>query len=341
MREPRAVLTVGCLNGLANRLRILLSARAIGELTDRDATVLWPRSRACGATFDELFENDWGVVEVPEADVVALPLRGGYVAGPLPDLGAPVPPEPFHSGVWLFPMHDGLPARSRRSTLRPEVVTAARARVVELLDELVPVASVRERVTAFHDRWFRPEMIGVHLRRGDLTRFRPEVVRNLDVVVRRVESYLAERPDAGILLCTDDGAPDAYRGTEIPTEGIRATFEARFPGRVVATTPRSLVRRERESVEDALVDLMLLRRVSMFVGTKGSSFSELATLGRDVPTASLARGRRRDRVLRYTGAEAAIISVGFITFGRAMPANTVLRQVRRSAGRRLSRSGAQ
>ena len=117
MREPRAVLTVGCLNGLANRLRILLSARAIGELTDRDATVLWPRSRACGATFDELFENDWGVVEVPEADVVALPLRGGYVAGPLPDLGAPVPPEPFHSGVWLFPMHDGLPARSRRSTL--------------------------------------------------------------------------------------------------------------------------------------------------------------------------------------------------------------------------------
>lgn len=340
VREPR-VLTVGCLNGLANRLRVLLSAHAIGELTDRVVTVLWPRSRACGATFTELFENDLGVVEVPEAEVVALPSRGGFASGRLPDLGAAVSPDPFQSGVWLFPMHDRRARQSDAGTLPPEVVVAARARVVELLEQLVPVAPVRRRVAAFHDASFSPEMIGVHLRRGDLTRFRPEVVRNLDVVVRRVESYLEERPGAGILLCTDDGAPDAYRGTEIPSEGIRAVFGSRFPGRVVSTTPRSLVRSERESVEDALVDLLLLRRVSMFVGTEGSSFSELATIGRDVPAIALGRGRRRDRVLRYTGAEAAIIGVGYVTLGRTMPANTVLRQLRRSAGSRLPRNGAQ
>jgi hypothetical protein len=42
-----------------------------------------------------------------------------------------------------------------------------RARCAELLARLEPFPDVRERVERFHREQFRPEMIGVHLRRGD------------------------------------------------------------------------------------------------------------------------------------------------------------------------------
>ena len=342
-RDVGPALTVACIGGLANRLRILFSGIALSELTGHEFTLLWPRSRACGATFPELFANDWNVVEVTEAEAIALPALGGFAAGKLPNLATGAAPAPFRTGVWLMPKDTCW--RSHRqwngeSAMPADIVASAWLRVVELDRELMPVAAVQERADAFRASSFRPTMIGVHLRRGDFARFRPEVTGNFAAVARRVDDYLEEAPDAGILLCTDDGAPDAYRGHEIPTEGVKEAFEERFPGRVVATDPRSLVRGEREAVEDALVDLLLLRQVSMFVGTKGSSFSELATLGRDVPTAVLGRGRPRDRVMRYSGVEAGVIGLGVLTLGRVMPASTVLRQWRRRARRGLSRGGA-
>ena len=341
--EGRPPLTIACIDGLANRLRVLLSGIAISELTEREFTMLWPRGRACGATFPELFENDWKVVEISEEEATALSARGGFSHPPVPDLATSAADAPFRASVWLIPKDASWRARTEwngECGFSADEIASIRQRIAGLLQELSAVVGIRERVAAIRTASFRPTMIGVHLRRGDFVRIRPEVSRNLDVVARHVDDYLEREPEAGILLCTDDGAPDAYLGSAVPAEGVREAFAARFPGRVVATEPRSLVRGEREAVEDALVDLLLLREASMFVGTRGSSFSELASFGRTIPAVVLGRGSPRDRVLRYTGVEAGIIGLGVLTMGRVMPAAIVMRQWRSRARAGLSRGGA-
>jgi hypothetical protein len=101
--------------------------------------------------------------------------------------------------------------------------------------------------------------------------------------MQSVDAYLAQCPDAGVLLCTDDGALNQHSGKALPTEGVRAKFMHRYGERLVYTTPRSLDRREPAAIQDAVVDLWLLRRTDYFVGTVGSSFSGVAVLGRSVP----------------------------------------------------------
>ncbi|NCC35940.1 MAG: hypothetical protein EOM24_28575 [Chloroflexia bacterium] len=160
---------------------------------------------------------------------------------------------------------------------------ALQRRMGELLALMQPIETIMARVEAFQTQAFRARMIGVHLRRGDFRIFEPLIADNTVAAMQAVDSYLGHCPDAGILLCSDDGALNQYAGTSLPTEGVHATFVQRYGDRVVYATPQSLDRREPNAIQDALVDLWLLRQTDYFVGTVGSTFSGMAVLGRSVP----------------------------------------------------------
>ncbi|PDV97783.1 hypothetical protein A9Q02_22440 [Candidatus Chloroploca asiatica] len=156
-------------------------------------------------------------------------------------------------------------------------------RCAELLQEMQPTKELQARVEAFQDDSFRSRMIGVHLRRGDMHLLYPASAANTLAAMAAVDTYLAQEPEAGILLCTDDGAIHQRTGRPLPSEGVQAKFLARYGERVVFTIPRSLDRRDPAAIQDALVDLWLLRQTDYVVGTIGSSFSGMAVLGRSVP----------------------------------------------------------
>ena len=166
---------------------------------------------------------------------------------------------------------------------------ALETRAQQITRELQPIPAIAASIRQFHDESFRPKMIGVHMRRGDFVKHRPDTVANLDVAIEAVDKWLNEAPDAGILLCTDDGAPLHATSAVSRYEGVRETFQSRYGPRVIWTTPRSLDRRTPEAIQDGLVDLWLLRQTDFFVGTKGSSFSMMAAYGRGVPFV-MARG---------------------------------------------------
>jgi hypothetical protein len=205
-----------------------------------------------------------------------------------------------------------------------------RARCVELLGELQPLPSIAEYVASFRARHFRPTMIGVHVRRGDSVRLRPEAAGNSDEIMLAVERFLAHRPDAGILLCTDDGGVDQWTGRTV-REGVSEIFRRRYGERVVETTPRTLDRRAPEAIQDALVDLLLLRDTDAFVATYGSSFSELAVFGRSIPhvyvAGSLPPYRRLERLARLTGIYCVLRGIILATYGD-VPWPAVWRRVR-------------
>ncbi len=319
---------------------MLLSGKALAELTGREFTMLWPRTPACGASFGELFENQWPVVEISAEAAAALPVYGGYRGRPLPDLaaeGAALPP--FAAVDWLVPRDATWRTRLARNGSLVKVSglhAAVMRRAEELVSELRPVTEVSARLQALYTE-FRPTMIGVHLRRGDFNEARSDVTNNTAIVVDQVDGWLRGAPEAGILLCTDDGAVDYKTGTLTASEGVHATFASRYGSRLMTSAAHSLDRRDPMGVQDALVDLWLLRRVDWFVGTRRSSYTELATFGRKIPSRELGMGRRRHRWLRYTGVEAGIIGFGWMVFRRPMPASIVTWRVRdalRSSRRR-------
>jgi hypothetical protein len=305
-------LTVTSEVGLCNRLRTLLSGRAIAEATMREFAMLWKPNVACGCTFDRLFENDCNVRtdvffdERRSVDLSSTPWES------FPDWFALGEPS-------LYVQHFGWLIQPTRDVRHVELD----ARCQEWIRELEPVAPIARRVKDFKTNCFRATMIGVHLRRGDMTLIRPDTTANLTVSMQQIDTWLESATDAGILLCTDDGALNPYSRRPVPQEHIAAQFVRRYGARVVFTRPSSLDRRSPEAIQDALVDLWLLRATDFFAGTLGSSFSELAAYGRLVPTVRTAAStpgyQQKERWLRRIGIYEWLARRGEYEFGRYVP----------------------
>lgn len=269
--ERFSSLTVFCPLGLSNRLRALLSGLALAEASGRSFQMLWPLTSACAAPFADLFANDWPVETVAAAVVADLPYISGWF-GRLPDLlTAQEADLVVGHPSWLlrpaqFPGHAALMARCQA-----------------LFAALQPTPPIQQAIDDFRQRHFRPTMIGVHLRRGDLLRQRPDAASNTAQAIAAVDHFLDAFPEAGIFLCTDDGAIIPHSGRQARREGVQEIFRLRYGGRVVWTTPRSLDRRTPQAIQDAVADLWLLRTTDLVVGTRASSFSEMAVFGLDVP----------------------------------------------------------
>lgn len=304
--------TVNSASGMCNRLRTLLSAKAIAEATAREFAMRWQPNVACGADFAQLFENDWRLradVAFDAARAFDLTVTAWH---DYPDWLALETPHVFvlHWG-WL---------------IQPDRFAAHRAletRTKTLMNELAPVPDVLRRVRAFQNNFFRANMIGVHLRRGDMTQLRPDTTTNLAAAVQQIDARLDVTNDAGILLCTDDGARNPYTGQPTPHENVRAQFLQRYGKRVVFTESALTNRAAPEAIQEALTDLWLLRATDSFVGTLGSSFSELAVYGRDIPFAQTAGGsphyQQRARLIERFGIAALLARWAHHEYGKAVP----------------------
>ncbi len=325
--KDERTLTVCCRWGLVNRMRVLISGLALAEATGREFTMLWPRHFHCAAAFQELFTNDFNVIE---DDLPAnTPVYGLFVGGPRwPDLLRGTEPHLVAtSGAWL---------------IRPELYPGHKElmeRCAELFETLEPVPYVRDQVAEFRAAHFRPTMIGVHLRRGDFPY--AEVRENTAQAMARTDEFLVGHAEAGILLCTDDGAVHPATGRPTRTEGVKALFRRRYGERVVFTEPRSLDRRLPETAQDALIDFLLLRATDYIVGTKLSSFSRMAMFGRTTPlvmTVSSGNSYRAKRALLVvTGVYPLIKFLGYLQYRRNVPFSQLTHHYRWTARLAMAR----
>lgn len=303
-------LVAACDAGLCNRLRVLLSAMALSEMSGRTLRMVWLPNGACGARFDELFVNQWPVEGRDLCTGYPRYYFGDYWEGgvringnlidvlSLPDTRAQV-----HSYVWLCSPH--------LNAANQQVLHRAHS----LASELQPIERLAKAIERFKSAFWRPRMIGVHVRRGD---FEGETgrkwPRSYDYC-KAIDLMLQGDSSTGIFVATDDGAQE---GASVPVDLRENVYErlcARYGKRVMKYEARSLARRQREAIEDAVIELMLLRSTSGVVGTSWSSFSELAVVGRrcgaimvrgreSIPTkaqSSLA-GRRLRAAIRRGGA---------------------------------------
>ncbi|MCX6017493.1 MAG: hypothetical protein NTZ50_03165 [Chloroflexi bacterium] len=315
-------LTVHSLSGLCNRLRVLTSGLAIAEATGRRFRMLWPINPECDVAFHDLFVNDWPV-EMADLSVLNDPHRlivrrfiGWRKMPNVADMEAD--DLVVSTGSWLFAsrnqqnhqiLHTDFWNHLELASEDPHLV-ALIGRTVDLIRDLRPVPQIQSAVDAFRAEYFRPRMIGLHLRRGDFVDRRPHVSGNTAQVMAEVDRILAVEPDAGILLCSDDGAPDVQTGTETKVEGVHTKFWTRYGERVVWTTSEHIRSGFIRDGRHALLDLWLLRSTDYFIGTSSSSFSQLAHVTGDIPAVLVSGGtlkhRRRERILYWTGSSAIL-----------------------------------
>lgn len=319
-------LIVGCPAGLANRLRVLTSGLAWQRLTGVQFTMWWPQTAPCSAAFTRLFEPVPEVGGAMEAEVMALPAVGSYLFTPMFDIAAATEPElAFRCSGWLVPPRLPLLATAAGRLLpkAPAPFTDMHAKVMAQaaieLGRLRPVETIRLRVEQFATERFRRQMIGVHVRRGDFPAQRPDATPDLKALIRAIQTFLKSMPDAAIFVATDDGAVNPYTGKATGQEGVVERLRAEFGDRIVTAEPSTLDRRDPKAIEDALVDLLLLRRTQAVVGSAASSFSELAVFGRSVPVVYCAGADRMKWFWRLTLVEPLVVLWGVLRFGRVAP----------------------
>jgi len=342
-------LTVFSSEGLCNRLRVLTSGLALAEATGRTFHMLWPKSATCYAEFQELFENEWSIGVGRMSDLVRL--------GDLHYDDGDRKPNLADSGIehlrvsaytWLLHPSDQVCARLIGQEIEPvNRADPTDSRRIALIDrtkeyvrQLQPAQPVQRAIDDFRAANFRTRMIGVHLRRGDFINARPDFAGNTAEAMAEVDRILALEPDAGILLCSDDGAADVYSRQMLPLEGVHEKFRRRYGARVVwIEHDLASVRLRRDGVQ-ALIDLWLLRSTDYFIGTPWSSFSQMARVARDVPSVVVPGYIEKMRtivyVLRVIRAVPLVQRYGRRRFGHDVPLFMALRQLKKDMRRALT-----
>ncbi len=269
---------VYCESGLCNRLRTLISAYFLSKVLDRKMEFIWVKNSSCGASFFDLFENN----EFNIVDNYSIWKKIFFKKLPLfrdkktEKISFDLLKIDFLNNVIVtfvsvfsekdFPYHNFFLEESNK-----------------IFDILKPKKYIRDEVDFFVKNNFTCKVMGVHIRRGDFTIHFPDKVNNLSFFIKEMDVFIENNPNAKFFVSTDDGAKTP-KGLKTNSEDVINILIKRYgSNKILQYKPRSLDRESVESIEDALVNLLILRKTDEFIGNQYSSFSGLVMLNRGVP----------------------------------------------------------
>jgi hypothetical protein len=248
--------------GLCNRMREMASAIALAKAAGQSLTVYWFRNKHLNCTFRRLFEPVEGVDVV---DVYSSRVRGLFSVGSLRYRLRGV-----RQRVDMALVNETVEeARADGVDLVPLVAKAKRCVVItyySLFDTRPYLGAFRPRpdILAEVDKAVTEiapaGLVGVHIRGTDnleSTEHSP-----VESFLERMQIEVDRDPKVRFFLATDDPETEC-------------AVKERFPGRVL-TRPKVFARDKAEGVRDALVDLLVLARCRLILGSYWSSFTNMA-----------------------------------------------------------------
>lgn len=237
------------LAGLGNKMRVIASAEQLATLQNRKLIVLWLRSSACNARFDQLFK--------PKSFVVSLNKVFALLFAKL-----------FKVKKFMGGVIKDVDIRLNLSTEWLDKMNKKRLLVFYTCEQFVdkidlsmfqPNDAVQSLLCAQIDK----HTIGVHIRRGD--NMVSIMESPLTLFIREMDKAIKENPYTKFYLATD-------------SEKEQAVLEERYKDRILIYKKRSLDRNSSTAIVDAMVDLYNLARCKKILGSYYSSFSQIAAL---------------------------------------------------------------
>jgi len=247
--------------GLANRLRAIASAKILADYTGRKLMVNWvPAEKECNIAWEDLFVNQLERYPLPLSS-----FQNGVNF--YDDTGS-------HDFYWDMPQllaqnkSDVVALRTFRN-FRPKGMTEEAFKRSKSLfyKSLNPVSVIQKAVSGIQEQYFKDnDVVGVHIRRTDYFSYLgqdPKAVAPIELFIKRMMRILKTNPKAKFFLATDDKNE----------EKIIKSF---LQDAVIVHEKDAVSRLTRNSMQDALIDWLLLSRTSKIVGSYRSSFNEEA-----------------------------------------------------------------
>jgi len=224
--------------GFGNRLNAMVSGMCAASDLNKDVRVIWKSTPEVGAKFSELFD----VKALPSRVYVHYTLPVGYVQH-----------TSDTQAQW-----DALKGMSTLIYLKSggRFHTTEDAKFVSFLKGLKPLPLITDAVTAALLPHEGTTLVGVDLLRSDS-------------VQASLMAAMTAYPSSTKFFVASDCQED------------RQALETQFPGRIVGITKnenRTPVQAMQMQMQSALKDFVALSRCSEVLGSKGSSFSELAAV---------------------------------------------------------------
>lgn len=241
--------------GLANRIKCLVSMWRLSERYDLNLYLNWNRNDKCGASFYRLFKNQFKFISNDALEGinykhVSETYRFIPLPGEIPDNFARVYSTKRGNNIEFA--FDRIPVGMRES-------------IISYLNQLQPVKAIESVVTKFTIKHNVPQLVGVHIRRGDFLDGKEGLgkVSSDNKFIEKMNEILKDDPSAGFFLCTD-------------CQITEDKFVKEFGEKIIVYPKKSLDRTSSISTQQSLVDLLLLSKTKHIIGTYCSTFTELA-----------------------------------------------------------------
>lgn len=254
-RKKKLLLVPCC--GMGNRLQAIICGQLLAEDTGRDFFVNWEsEAHDCGTDLTNLFLPVFKRLEDIPEDVVcysSIQKHMGCATDRYMFLLEKSPIESFFplktdkaNTVAVFTCH---------LFLKYFHDQRFNSRLRALVDHVRP--EIKLKVNQYQSKNFTAATMGVHIRRKDW-----KSQKNMSYYFKHMDRFSKINSDVSFYVCSDDGHS-------------LMKIREKYPN--VHTYPaRSLTRGSPEAIEDALIELLLLSRTKMLIGTPGSTFSAMA-----------------------------------------------------------------
>ncbi len=251
-------IVAACRAGLGNRIKCIISTlRRCDEEEAKGINtipcVYWPENNACGCKFEELFDDILVLKEIGKSELETVEV------------------DEWHNDAYI---NKSWKLRSKFSgNIDFKYHKLSVEEKIEFLPYLwitKPKKDIEDVVWAFTQQYKESfdkcEVIGVHIRKGDFKGLydgRKNISQEKDFM-ERMKCLLEVNPDYKFLLCTED-------------EETEERFRLRFGSNHIIWFPKRFRdRNNTNGVKEAFVDMLLLSKCQIIIGTFLSTFTEIA-----------------------------------------------------------------
>jgi hypothetical protein len=237
------------LGGLGNRMRAMDAAMTLSKKIDKPLHVVWRRNSALNCNFDELFLMPKSIAKLIQVNAKT----------PARELPAAYDNHIDRKRVEHL-LRQGYDFEALRADRTVFISTWNRFYGAnDLFRDLIPVAPLQNIIDA-HAKNFT-NTVGVHIRRTDNVKSiqHSPTARFIELMQKEIDHNASVK----FFLATDS-----------PEEEER--MKNLFTDRIITHRKRSLNRKNRLAIQDALIDLFCLSKCQKLIGSYWSSFTDTA-----------------------------------------------------------------
>ncbi|MBI2046540.1 hypothetical protein HYT26_00045 [Candidatus Pacearchaeota archaeon] len=260
--------------GLCNRIKCIVSVSRLAEHSGQKMLLHWPTSFTCGARFSDLFDNKIQQISDKEMSKIRKGINFLDCISYNDFINnnkkysifnawrfVLLPSEVQENFAKVFPENDG-----RYIDLEYERIPQdLRKEFLKCIKKLVPAKGIRNNLRKFSKKYEFRNIVGVHARRTEflLNADGRGGVSSDERFFERMHEILKEKPPTKFFLATD-------------SKETEQNFIREFGDKIIVFTGKNWDKSSKESIQHALIDLLLLARTKHILGTYLSTFTEIA-----------------------------------------------------------------